>query len=323
MELAMEVSANDYIREPLPENRVTWEEFRDEGLRPGQSTWERYELLVRARCAGAFIAAAGDRWVDDHHGDGVGSVRRAVEGGDSVRPETVRRLIEEAVSEARKASPAGEGDERVGGEQKNRGSERFLLAGKEPGKLLEELSGVDERPRHYMNWRAALQMFTAQTRTPVHTFARPSRRAPRLVGLVPGRIYYPGQTERPHLIVAIDTSGSMSSEELTEVSRQLLPISSLVRLTVVECDAAIQRVYPFTDTIREFAGRGGTDLRPVFEPSFLRAYRPDGVVYFTDGFGPYPEKDPGIRTLWILTKPWKFSCPWGQRAMMGRRPEPV
>ncbi len=91
---------------------------------------------------------------------------------------------------------------------------------------------------------------------------------------------------------------------------------SLSDITIAECDTEISRVYPFTGRITSVVGRGGTDLCPVFEPDFLREHRPNGVVYFTDGLGPYPTHDPGVRTLWVLTKDVGFPCPWGKRVVL-------
>jgi len=116
--------------------------------------------------------------------------------------------------------------------------------------------------------------------------------------------------------VAIDTSLSMSESELSEIARQLRPMSELAQLTIVECDVSITRSYAFRGLIDQVKGRGGTDLRPVFEPAFLRARAADGVVYFTDGEGPYPDQPPTIPVLWMLTKPSAFRCPWGQRARL-------
>ena len=56
----------------------------------------------------------------------------------------------------------------------------------------------------------------------------------------------------------------------------------------------------------------------MFEPSFLGAHDIDGVVYFTDGDGPFPAAPPKVPTLWVLTKPFTFRCPWGQRAHLRR-----
>ncbi len=49
------------------------------------------------------------------------------------------------------------------------------------------------------------------------------------------------------------------------------------RLTVVECDVEIARAYAFEGAIAEVAGRGGTDLRPVFAEDFLGTRKVDGV----------------------------------------------
>jgi predicted metal-dependent peptidase len=295
MELAMEMSANEFIREPLPGHPVVWNDFTALGITSGQSTLERYERLVRARAAGKIIVIPV--FLDEHLARGVGLC--GGEGSDPGRHARLGHLIRSAVEEA---GTAGGG----------------LLAGKEPGELLETLFGTAEPPREYMDWKAALQMFVGLVRAPVHTYARPNRRFPSLVGVVPGRVYYPRQVDTPKLLVAIDTSGSMTTAELTEIGRQLQPLSDLVKITVVECDVVIQRVYPFAGRLGDVMGRGGTDLRPVFAPEFLGQHRPDGIIYFTDGEGPYPPSDPGIRTLWVLSKPQAFGCPWGQKARLSR-----
>src|SRR5262249_54218078 len=45
MEIAVEISANEDIQEPLP-RPIRWRAYSQFGVRPGQSTVERYELLV-------------------------------------------------------------------------------------------------------------------------------------------------------------------------------------------------------------------------------------------------------------------------------------
>lgn len=164
-------------------------------------------------------------------------------------------------------------------------------------------------------------------RRPVHSYRKPNRRFPARVGEVPGRIWRLSNASKPNLLVAIDTSGSMSSLELDEIAAQLRVIGTLVRVTIVECDAAIQRVYPFRGLLKDVRGRGGTDFNPVFDPEFLMRHRPQGIVYFTDGGGPHPSDDPGIKTLWVLTKGLPFGCRWGEKVYMEQGPlrvdEPV
>jgi predicted metal-dependent peptidase len=108
----------------------------------------------------------------------------------------------------------------------------------------------------------------------------------------------------------------MEPEELAEIGRHLRMFSDDLKLVIVECDTVIQRVYRFEGHLSHVMGRGGTDLRPVFDRDFLNSVRADGVIYFTDGAGPYPLEDPRIRTLWVLSKPWEFRCPWGVKAWM-------
>jgi len=182
--------------------------------------------------------------------------------------------------------------------------------------LLEELTETTRAPDEVMDWRAALAMFVARARAPVHTWSRPSRRFPQRIFEVPGRSWAPRRDAEQQLLVAIDTSLSMSKAELEEIARHLVVLSSHVRVTVAECDVSIARVYPFAGRIENVIGRGGTDLRPVFAPSFLGAHDIDGVVYFTDGDGPFPKETSPVPTLWVLTKPQAFRCPWGQRAYL-------
>jgi predicted metal-dependent peptidase len=302
MELAMEVSANEFIREPLPGDPPLWTDFAALGLAAGQSTRERYELLVKALEQGRIITLPA--WFDCHRPDGVGGVygQRLPEPGAAGR---LRQLLADVIGEVADKA-ARENTAKPGG----------LLAGRDPGRLLEELHGVEAPPQCPMDWKTALGMFVAQVRTPVRTYRRPNRRYPTPLGLVPGRMYYPTPDDPRSMLVAIDTSGSMTSGELNEIARQLRALSRQVRFVVAECDAVIQRVYEFDGKLTDVAGRGGTDLRPVFEPEFIREHRPAGVIYFTDGESPWPADDPGIKTLWVLTKPLPFGCAWGQQTYL-------
>jgi predicted metal-dependent peptidase len=306
MELAMEVSANEYIREPLPGDPPVWTKFKQFGLAAGQSTLERYELLVRARRAGAKIPVPA-RWVDSHLARGVGRCR--VPGGkpDPSGYIRVKRLVSDAVSQVRRDhARAGRGSGPGGS-----------LAGRDPGNFIEELEEEHiPLPGPRMDWKTALRLFATPQKRAFTTCSRPNRRFPHRVGEIPGRVRRPDVARPRRLMVVVDTSGSMSTRELNEIAGELRRLGRLARFTVAECDTIVHRVYPFAGSFQEAAGRGGTDLRPVFEPAFLAEHRPDGVVYFTDGEGPYPPRPPGVPTLWVLTKDWPFRCPWGQKALL-------
>ena len=301
MMLAMEVSANEYIQEPLPGDPATWKALRHLGLRSGQSTMRRYELLVEARQKGS--EPPDWRPVDDHHPEGVGGVSPNPLPNDPGTRALISRLLGHS---AREAEDPG---------SRWRSMSR-LLAGWRPGQTIEQLQQLLGPPPKLIDWNVAVQMFVGVVRRPAPTYGRPSRRFPDKTGQIPGRIHCRVKDRAPPLIAAIDTSSSMSPAELARIARQLTPLSRLVDVTIVECDSAIQRVYPFRGAIRSVTGRGGTDLRPVFKPDFLKAHRPNGIIYFTDGEGPYPSEDPGVKTLWVLTKPAPFGCPWGTKALL-------
>lgn len=294
MELAMEMSANEFIEEPLPDP-IVWRPYAPIGVRAGQSTLERYHLLLAAAQRGG-VDPRGEP-VDDHR-----LLREPTRDPGAV--EHTRQLLVAAAEEA--AAQAGED------------AAPMLVAGQAPGRLIEELTGALGPRERFLDWRTALRMFVARARAPVHTYSRPNRRFPGRVGEVPGRTYAPRAIVRPSLLVAIDTSMSMRPGELREIARQLEAMREHARITVAECDVEITRVYPFQGALAEVAGRGGTDLRPVFDPAFLAAQKVDGVVYFTDGLGPTPAAPPRLPVLWVLTKPLGFACRWGERAWLER-----
>ena len=304
MQIAQEASANEYIDEPLPDP-IVWQHFERFGMRAGQSTLERYQKLCDARAEGKEPKLARDSKMVDEH-------------GWSEQPSPPPAGLTETRQIIEQARDRGKDDgERAEAVDVKRGR----IAGRTPAQLLAQLDGSRGPREVLIDWRAALRMFVARTRAPVHTWSRPSRRFPTRVGVVPGRAYQHRAVLRPTLVVAVDTSLSMSEPELNEIARQLRPMSELAHLMVVECDTTIARSYPFRGVVDQVKGRGGTDLRPVFEPRLLRALRADGVVYFTDGEGPYPELAPSVPVLWLLTKPGDFKCPWGERAKLtlGRR----
>lgn len=183
------------------------------------------------------------------------------------------------------------------------------LAGKLPAGLERLVKG---RLRPQVDWRAALASFAVPSRADYSW--RPDRRAwPSL--------YLPDlEGEAVHdLVVAVDTSGSVSQEELDAFAAELRGILASypeVVVHVLACDAA---VHSFT-TVRfsegdpfpeiPLLGGGGTDFRPVFEEVRKRVPAPAGLVYLTDGCGAYPERSPAYPVLWVLT-PSHAEPPWG------------
>jgi predicted metal-dependent peptidase len=115
--------------------------------------------------------------------------------------------------------------------------------------------------------------------------------------------------EQVELVVAFDTSGSISPEELKLYLSEVVGLMQQfdhIKLRVLTCDAAVhedveldeQDIDSFTQRVR-FRGGGGTDFRPVFER--LQDDRPRMLVFFTDGYGTFPSQEPDYPVLWVLT----------------------
>jgi predicted metal-dependent peptidase len=321
MDLAIEMSANEHIEELLPP-AVTIRAYAPFGVRKGQSTMDRYELLL------AHMKKTGSRPRPVQGEQGTGTVddhkmlgRAASKPGALVQ---TAMLVERAVSDAKPKRTQTPGSGKKARAEKDdaehaEDTSRYKVCGREPGRILEELFETTLAPEEPLDYREALAMFAARARAPVHTWTRPSRRFPSRIFEVPGRSWALRKSESPRLLVAIDTSLSMTRPELEEIARQLVVMSERAQVIVAECDTQVSRVYPFAGRIDAVFGRGGTDLRPVFDPALLGTHDVDGVVYFTDGDGPTPKEPPQVPTLWILTKPRDFDCGFGQRAYLRRR----
>ena len=157
-------------------------------------------------------------------------------------------------------------------------------------------------------WQQVLQRKVQKTiprARPV--FNRPPRRFPDMIGILPGKAR---RADEMRVLAAIDTSASMTAPTLAVISAELGRMSRVYTVTVVECDTEIHDVYPYRP-IKSVRGRGGTDLRPPLDPAFLKKQKAGLVVYFTDGEGPAPEKEPSIPVIWAITKGGEKPTRWG------------
>jgi hypothetical protein len=171
------------------------------------------------------------------------------------------------------------------------------LWGLDPG-LQAAVLGAIERHRSALDWRRVLRAFAASSRRTSlhHTLKRRSRR----YGTFPGL-----RVRRHHrLAVAVDTSGSIAPDVLRLFFGEVAALHRAgSEVVVIECDAAVQRAYPYGGTPpEEVHGRGGTSFEPVM--AWLHGPevgRFDGLVYLTDGEGPPPDTRPPCGVLWVVT----------------------
>ena len=121
-------------------------------------------------------------------------------------------------------------------------------------------------------------------------------------------------------VIAIDTSGSVQGELVQKFIQKTYNIlkstetfASKINLHILQCDADIQEHVKITCQVEfdkylqtmQIRGLGGTDFRPVFELTDKLIKDKEftnlkGLIYFTDGFGKFPNKKPEYETAFAF-----------------------
>ncbi len=124
------------------------------------------------------------------------------------------------------------------------------------------------------------------------------------------------------LVIAIDTSASCKEtivqQFLNETAALLLTGDSFfqrIKIVIIECDDQVQRIENITsvDDMKKYSegihveGGYGTDFRPVFEKVEELRKSGDfenlkGLIYFTDGYGTFPETPTGYDTAFVFVE---------------------
>lgn len=227
-------------------------------------------------------------------------------------PEGSSQRASEFPSESERRRMRGMVVRELASEQTRRGQ------GSAPGELTR---GIDLATRTTVPWQALLARFFSDLRRSDYRMF-PFNKKHLWRG-----IYLPssGVPGPDHIVLAVDTSGSVRSSELGQFVAELDHLRALTdcRLTLLHCDAAIQRVDETTGrgtTVlpagRKLAGGGGTDFRPVFDWVAQRGQqgegRPDAVIYCTDGYGVFPPQAPDYPVVWVVTAAGAQQYPFGQ-----------
>ena len=165
-----------------------------------------------------------------------------------------------------------------------------------PGEI-EDVIVIEEVTPPKFDWRGFIRRFTG-TSTKVFT-KKIRRKENRRFSDNPGLKV----KMRQHMLLAIDTSGSVSDTELKEFMSEINHIHKCgVDVTIIQCDTTIRSIEPYKGKFEmQVYGRGGTEFDPVLEyfNENLRKYT--SLVYFTDGECWTTVKPKG-NILWVLSE---------------------
>ena len=171
---------------------------------------------------------------------------------------------------------------------------------KKRGTVPGEIEGViviDEIVAPKFDWRGYIRRFTGVS-TKVFT-KKIRRKENRRFSDNPGLKV----KMRQHMLLAIDTSASVSNDELMEFMNEMHHIYKCgVDITVIQCDTNIKSIEPYKgQKDLNVHGRGGTEFDPVLEYFNENLKKYTSLVYFTDGEC-YARVKPKGNVLWVISE---------------------
>ena len=177
--------------------------------------------------------------------------------------------------------------------------------------LVDRAIGESRAPK--VSWSEVLRRVMTSISRDDYTYRRFNRR------LMPQGVYMPSlhNESMGRLVVAVDTSGSISSAELDQISGEITAICEDCRpesTEVVYCDVSVKHTetfYPGDPVKLHPRGGGGTRFKPVFDHIEQSIERPAALVYLTDLCGDVSE----------LSQP-EYPVVWGHMAGYGEADVP-
>ena len=322
--VAMDMEINQYIEKSwLPGGEYTKEEYEalneklklemSAAMETGASPEEIAEILKNAPSRGIFIEDYADMNLDLRAGcryyyDKLKEFKDEKEKNGTCGNQAMDNLLDNIeMSNVPNHDTWEEFDNLTEAEQKliEKQLQKVLSDAKEQtekkrGTVPGEISGliiVEQIEAPKFDWRGYIRRFTGIS-TKVFT-KKIRRKENRRFSDNPGLKIKMKQ----HMLLAIDTSGSVSDSELKEFMNEIHHIYKAgVDITIVQCDTKIHSIKAYTGKHEmNIHGRGGTEFDPVLEYYNENLKKYTSLVYFTDGECGYSVKPKG-NILWVLSE---------------------
>jgi predicted metal-dependent peptidase len=186
-------------------------------------------------------------------------------------------------------------------------------------KMMGKLPGAIERmldpilnPK--VDWRDVLRNFLERAARNDYSWRTPN---PRYIqqGIYLPRLH---SLEMGDVVVAVDTSGSIGQDELSQFAGELSGMLEAYDMTahVVYVDARVQAHETFTsdDLPLELhpKGGGGTDFKKAFDWVVDQDLTPAAMVYLTDLWGRFPAEAPDYPVIWCVIDGSDQAAPFGE-----------
>jgi len=275
--IAADLEINQYIAEShLPKGGLLLSSFPELNLPKKAGTKEYYKLLEEARQDGTSPSL--DKILEQMDGESP-FCHKTWDEFDEL-PEADKKLVQKQIEHQLKASAE---------ETKKR-------QGHIPGELSELIDRLLNIEPPKFDWKGYLKRFVGNSSI-VYT-KKLRRKYNKRYAANPGlKIKF-----KNHILVGVDTSGSVNNDELKEFMSELCHMYKTGhKITVAQCDTSLNSVKEFNPNKDwEIHGRGGTDFQPVIDHYNEKKGLYTALIYLTDGEAYTPENCPK-NALWVLS----------------------
>ncbi len=273
--IAADLEINQYILESkLPDGGLLLSSFPELNLPRKAGTDKYYELLQEAQEDGTSPSL--DNLMDKMNGESQ-YCHGTWDDFDSL-PEADKKLMQKQIEHQLKESA----------------EQTTKKQGTIPGELAELIHRLLHIEPPKFDWKAYLRRFAGNSSV-VYT-KKLRRKYNKRYAANPGlKIKF-----KNHILVGVDTSGSVNNDELKEFFSELTHMHKTGhKITVAQCDTKLNSVKEFNPRKDwEIHGRGGTSFQPVIDYYNERKGLYTALIYLTDGEAYAPENCPN-NTLWV------------------------
>jgi len=281
--VAMDMEINQYIKkEWLPEGGIDIDDYSELNLSRRAGSRYYYDKLKQAQQDKEQNGSSGsenmDKLLDDIESGNIPdhSTWEEFENISEAEQKLIEKQVQKILNDAKEQT--------------------IKKRGNVPGEI-EGVIVVEEIVKPKFDWKGFIRRFTGVS-TKVFT-KKIRRKENRRFSDNPGLKV----KMRQHMLLGIDTSGSVSDNELKEFMNEIHHIYKCgVEVTIIQCDTRIRSIEPYKGKFEmAVAGRGGTQFDPVLEYFNENRKKFTSLVYFTDGECGWSVKPRG-NVLWVLSE---------------------
>ena len=275
--IAADLEINQYIETKyLPTGGITMDTFPELTLPPRAGTKVYYDLLSQAKDDGTCQSL--DSMLNDETGDSPYDDHGTWEEFDDLS-EADKKLVQKQVEH----------------QLKEVAEQTEKRQGNLPGELAELIGRLRHIEPPKFDWKSYLRRFVGNSSI---SYTKKLRRKynKRYVANPGLKIKF-----KNHILVGVDTSGSVSSAELIEFMSEICHMHKTGhQITVAQCDTQLNSVEEFNPK-KDWAikGRGGTSFQPVID-HYNEHGKYTALIYLTDGEAYNPDNCPP-NTLWVIS----------------------